>query len=68
MSNSWYIYSRRKVEEVDDKALLDKVTRFQKQNYERFDAFMNALEKGSERQKRVVEILQSVREGTKSDL
>lgn len=68
MSNSWYIYSRRKVEEVDDKALLDKVTRFQKQNYERFETFMNALEKGSERQKRVVEILQNVREWARSDL
>lgn len=62
MSNSWFIYSRRKEEEVSDKALLDKVTTFQSQNYQRFEAFMNTLEKGSERQKRVVEILQAVGE------
>ena len=67
MSNSWYIYSRRKEEEVEDKALFDKVTIFQKQNYERFEAFMNVLEIGSEMQKRVVEILQNVREKVLSD-
>ena len=52
---------------MEDKALLDKVTMFQKQNYERFEAFMNVLEIGSEMQKRVVEILQNVREKVLSD-